>query len=124
MASEEHTTRDNRQDVIDALQESLRRAVIQRDKAEEIASNAMARNAVLVGALHRYGRHKSWCAGCDPAKQDDFCTCGLKDAFAPTLAATPVPKNEHNPPCPPRWGCDDPACQVPAPNPVAERRKG
>jgi hypothetical protein len=33
-------------------------------------------------ALSRYGRHKSWCAGCDPAKQDDFCTCGLNDALA------------------------------------------
>lgn len=78
----ENTTRDTRQDLVDALQESLRRAVIQRDQAEEIASNAMTRNAALVGALQRYGRHKSWCAGCDPAKQDDFCTCGLNDALA------------------------------------------
>ena len=74
--------RDTRQDVIDALQDQLRLAVIQRDQVEQIAANALKRNNDLEAALREYGRHRAWCAGCNPAKQDDFCTCGLAAALA------------------------------------------
>lgn len=63
-------------------------------------------------ALQQYGRHKSWCAGCDPAKQDDFCTCGLNDALNPPAVAsagdrdTATPDDQRTPPPQTQVGTD------------------